>query len=130
VVCEAVARRLHPAGHYLYVCSLEDILAEKLRALLQQPVRRRSRPQDVFDIASMIRQEGSSLDIEKVSDFLVQKATARDIQPCKNSFDATVRDLAAVDYEAQIGPNTPNFITFQEAWAQVLDFVSNLKIPD
>jgi hypothetical protein len=98
--------------------------------LLQQPIRKRSRPQDVFDIASMIRQAGASLDVAKISDFLVQKAAARDIQPRKDSFDDTVRALAIEGYEAQIGPNTPDFITFDEAWSLVLEFVSKLRIPD
>ena len=76
VVCEAVAHRLNPEGRFLYVCSLEDILAEKLRALLQQPIRKRSRPQDVFDLASMISQVGAGLDIAKISRFLIEKAAA------------------------------------------------------
>jgi predicted nucleotidyltransferase component of viral defense system len=130
VVCEAVAYELYPEGRILYVCSLEDILAEKLRALLQQPIRKRSRPQDVFDIASMIRQAGGGLDLAKVSDFLLQKAAARDIQPRKGSFDDIVRALAVEGYDAQIGPNTPDFIIFDEAWSQVLEFVSKLEIPD
>lgn len=130
MVCEAVARRLHPEGRFLYVCSLEDILAEKLRALLQQPIRNRSRPQDVFDIAIMIQQAGAGLNIAKVSDFLVQKAAARAIQPRKSSFDDTVRGLATVDYEVQIGRDTPDYMTFDEAWPRVLEFVSKLEIPD
>lgn len=130
VVCEAVARSLHPGGPVLYVCSLEDILAEKLRALLQQPIRKRSRPQDVFDIASMIHQAGSGPDIARISGFLINKAAARDIQARKGSFDDAVRSLAVVDYEAQIDPKTPGYIPFDEAWSQVLKFVSKLEIPD
>lgn len=130
VVCEVVTHDLNNDGNYLYVCSLDDIIAEKLRALLQQLIRKRSRPQDVFDIANMISRSASSLDIAKVSDFLIQKAAARDIQPRKSSFDNAVRDHAIVDYEAQIGPNTPDFITFNEAWSKVLDLVSKLEIPD
>lgn len=38
-------------GPSLRVATIEDIVGEKLRALLQQPIRNRSRRQDVLDIA-------------------------------------------------------------------------------
>ncbi len=130
VVCEAVLHRLTPAGPELRVCALEDIVAEKLRALLQQPIRRRSRPQDVYDIASIIRRLGDGLDLAKVALYLIRKAEARDIRPRKSGFDATVRGLASYSYEAEIRPKAPEFIPFEEAWSVVTDLVSRLGIPD
>jgi hypothetical protein len=41
-----------------------------------------------------------------------------------------VRGLATVDYEVQIGRDTPGYMTFDEAWSRVLEFVSKLEIPD
>jgi predicted nucleotidyltransferase component of viral defense system len=129
VICEAVPRRLHPAGGELCVCTLEDILAEKLRALLQQPIRKRSRPQDVFDIASATRRFGDELDLGKISRYLVRKAEARDIHPRKDSFDDTVRSHAATGYDVLIGRNAPDFIPFETAWVEVLELVAKLEIP-
>ena len=129
VVCEAVPRRLQPAGRELRVCALEDIVAEKLRALLQQPIRNRSRPQDVFDIASVIRRFGESLDLEKVTRYLLEKAAARGIDARKDRFDDDVRDRATVGYDALVGRSDPDFIPFGDAWAVVLDVVSKLEIP-
>jgi hypothetical protein len=46
----------------LRVSTPEDIVAEKLRALLQQKVRNRQRPQDLLDIAVLLK-AGVSLDL-------------------------------------------------------------------
>jgi predicted nucleotidyltransferase component of viral defense system len=74
VVCETNHQQLSPRrSTQLRVCTLEDILAEKLRALLQQVIRNRTRPQDAFDIARMVRQHGASLDYGKIATYLVIK---------------------------------------------------------
>lgn len=62
----------------LQVCQLEDIVAEKLRALLQQPLRNRHRPQDVLDICVAVL-ENPNLDVKLVAEFLLEKANARDV---------------------------------------------------
>lgn len=67
VLCEAFERKLTESRKPLRVCSLEDILAEKLRALLQQLIRGRNRPQDVYDVASRMRERGGKVDVEKVT---------------------------------------------------------------
>ena len=69
VVCETIEQGLSAATHPVRVCSLEDILAEKLRALLQQAIRGRNRPQDVYDIASRMRELGAKVDRAKVLSF-------------------------------------------------------------
>lgn len=129
VVCETVPRRLRPDGRELRVCSLEDILAEKLRALLQQPIRNRSRPQDVFDIASVIGRLGDGLDLGKVARYLIEKSAARGIDARKERFDSDVRNRAAVGYDALVEKSAPDFIAFEDAWAVVLKIVSKLEIP-
>jgi predicted nucleotidyltransferase component of viral defense system len=130
VLCETDERELQASTKPLRVCTLEDILAEKLRALLQQIPRKRSRPQDVFDIASMVRRHGASLDLGKVASFLVRKSEARDIVAAKPAFNASVRERALVGYEEQIRPFTTEFIPFDEAWEEVLALVARLSIPD
>jgi hypothetical protein len=45
----------------LRIATLEDIVGEKLRAILQQPVRNHSRAQDVFDIAVDLQSPSLSL---------------------------------------------------------------------
>ena len=130
VVCETQPWRPEGSARALTACTLEDIVAEKLRALLQQIPRNRSRPQDVFDIASMVRRHPSGIDPGKVSAFLVRKAAARGIAATKHAFDDSVRGHAAATYDAQIRPFTTAFIPLDEAWVELLGLVARLEIPN
>ncbi|WP_020465468.1 nucleotidyl transferase AbiEii/AbiGii toxin family protein [Singulisphaera acidiphila] len=129
-LCETGDEQLSPDAKPLRVCTLNDIIAEKFRALLQQVPRKRSRPQDVFDIASMVRKHSALIDLEKVSSFLLRKSEVRGIVATKAAFNDDVKDRAAASYEAEVREFTTEFIPFQEAWAEVLTLVSHLTIPD
>jgi predicted nucleotidyltransferase component of viral defense system len=132
VVCETQRWQLslrHPAE--IRVCSLEDILAEKLRALLQQVIRNRNRPQDVFDIARMVRDHGPALDLGKIAAFLVQKSTARSIPVSRTAFaEEDVKRRAAYEYDEAILDSPTDRIPFEEAWESVLALVGKLAIPE
>jgi predicted nucleotidyltransferase component of viral defense system len=130
VLCETIEQRLSPTTRPIRACSLEDILAEKLRALLQQPIRNRNRPQDVYDIASRTTEPGALIDVEKVSEFLVRKCEPRGIAPRKSSYDESVQRLARQMYDQEIEAQAADFIPFDQAWAEVLAFVGRLSIPD
>lgn len=111
------------------VSSLEDILAEKLRSLLQQKIRNRNRCQDVYDISKYVRQ--NAINRDKIGRYLQQKAQVRDIEARKASFDDVIREMAALDYDKRITEQAPNnFISFEEAWQDVLSLVESLDIPD
>lgn len=111
----------------LLVCSLDDILAEKLRSLLQQPIRHRNREQDVYDCASFLRSSRSSINIDKVYLFLIQKCAARKITPVAASFDGQVREMARQNYQESIRRQTgKNFIPFDEAWREVVNFIGDM----
>ena len=113
----------------LRVCSLEDILAEKLRSLLQQKTRNRTRYQDVYDIAGAVRK--SVVDRGKIGDYLQQKSRVRGIDAKKSSFDDVIRQRAASEYEKHIHEQAPHdFIPFEDAWQDVLSLVRSLDIPD
>lgn len=130
LVCETEEKRLSSETDPILVCALEDLIAEKLRALLQQVIRNRSRPQDVFDIASRMRHYGERINLAKVSDYLLRKAQVREIAPRKSSFDEEVRRRSMVDYDEQIGPASTWFIPFDDAWNEVIRLVNKLAIPD
>lgn len=130
IICETEMLRFHRSISELRICTIEDILAEKLRALLQQVPRKRSRPQDVYDISSAIRHHGAKIDSDKVSSFLLRKSEARNIQAAKNQFNESVRERAIIGYENEIIPFTSEPIPFDDAWTDVLIFVSRLNIPD
>jgi len=67
----------------LRVCSLEDILAEKLRSLLQQKPRNRNRWQDAYDICTYVRR--AEFDKAKVAAFFLKKSSIRDIEATKSA---------------------------------------------
>jgi len=87
------------ASHELRVCTIEDIIAEKLRALLQQPIRNRRRRQDLLDIAVTL-QNHPEIDRGNVSRFLVRKAEARDVYVSRSAFrKPEVAQRAEQDYD-------------------------------
>jgi predicted nucleotidyltransferase component of viral defense system len=130
IVCETISWKPSTSGRPIRGCSLEDQIAEKLRALLQQIPRNRSRPQDVFDIASRVREHRGKLDLAKISEFLLRKSEGRIDSPRKSSFAAEVRCRAEAVYEPEIKVQTSAFIPFEDAWAEVLQLVSQLSIPE
>jgi predicted nucleotidyltransferase component of viral defense system len=131
-VCESISISLASDSRgQLRVCNLEDIIAEKLRALLQQPLRNRHRGQDVYDIALMFRKNEAYLDYIKIGKFLREKAEIRDVEANRSAFNADVESMAAYEYDIRIREQTgENFIPFKEAWALVLNLVGLLNLPD
>lgn len=132
IVCETIDWNPDSSSNAIRTCSLEDQIAEKLRALLQQVPRNRTRPQDAFDISSRWRKNRESLDLNKISEFLIRKSKGRIDSPRKCSFDDEVRRRAQAMYQIEIKSQThiDTFIPFEEAWADVREVVSLLTIPD
>jgi predicted nucleotidyltransferase component of viral defense system len=85
-ICDSVEASLEgPSFRTLRVSTLEDIVAEKLRALLQQPIRKRTRRQDLLDI-TVVLTKGPALDHAKVSRFLLAKSFLRDVPVTRAAF--------------------------------------------
>lgn len=128
-ICDARLVSLEPALQ-LRVATLEDIVAEKLRALLQQPIRNRERRQDVLDIA-VILQANPTLDRNKVAGFLQEKAAARAVPVSRSAFhDPEVARRAQADYEALSATTRTMFVPFAAALALLHDFIAELAIPE
>lgn len=73
---------LTDAGVAVRAFTLHELIAEKFRALLQQPIRNRYRRQDVYDIAFLV--ETNPLDDDdraKVLMTLIEKCRTRSIEP-------------------------------------------------
>jgi predicted nucleotidyltransferase component of viral defense system len=114
----------------LQVCVLEDIVAEKLRALLQQPLRNRYRPQDVLDICVVVR-ENPHLDLSLTAEFLLEKAKARNVPVSRAAFhQAEIRTRALEGYNDLRETTRNAFIEFEEAFETVLSLVERLPLPD
>jgi predicted nucleotidyltransferase component of viral defense system len=128
-ICAAALVPIDPT-HHLRVCTLEDIVAEKLRALLQQPIRNRTRRQDLLDIA-VIRRTHPELDRERVGRFLIEKARARAVPVSRAAFrDPQVAERARQDYAALQSTTRRVFLPFEEALGELDALVASLAIPD
>ncbi|MFO0850333.1 MAG: nucleotidyl transferase AbiEii/AbiGii toxin family protein [Gemmataceae bacterium] len=132
VVCETEYRPLGPDdGATIRACTLNDIVAEKLRALLQQVPRGRTRPQDVFDIARIVRLPAPALDLGRVAEYLVRKCVEREVTATRAAFrNPEVERRAGTGYDDILKLTQGEFPPFAEAWAVVLSLVDRLDIPD
>lgn len=127
MVCETENLMImESVGTEIKTCILEDIVAEKLRSIIQQKIRNRTRPQDVYDISSLLDRD-IPIDLEKVSDFLVKKSFHKSIQITKLMFDDEAKNRAEVGYDSL---QVLDRIEFNEAWRKVLDLVNRLEIPE
>lgn len=114
----------------LKVSTREDIVAEKLRALLQQLVRNRSRKQDLLDLSVQLK-SGEVLDTGKVAAYLQAKAVGRDVVVAKSTYRTPeVWARAGESYESLRATARNEFVPFPEAQELVLRFVDILQIPD
>jgi len=116
-------------GWYLRVSTREDIVAEKLRALLQQPIRNRTRRQDLLDIAVLLR-AGVPLNRAQVAEFLLRKAAARAVPVSRAAFHVPeIMERARQDYDALVDTTRNLFVPFDEARDLLYALVDYLDIP-
>jgi predicted nucleotidyltransferase component of viral defense system len=133
-ICEEVTYQVD--GKDIKVGSLNDIIAEKLRALIQQITRNRSRPNDVFDIWFFHKNLGHLLDIDKISEFLLKKSEDKDVKKLvvKSTFQKNSELYKRASDEFDRVKNRVNsnieFPTYDEAFDELLKIVAKLKIPD
>jgi len=104
----------------LRVYALPTLVAEKFRSLLQQPIRRRNRRQDVFDIHHLLR-ERKQLRVEdcmrEVLEALIIKCADRDVPVGPESIDLQdVRDMAEKDYDTLADEVSGDLPDFDEAF--------------
>lgn len=102
-------------GDEIQAYSLSNLLAEKFRSLLQQPVRNRNRRQDVYDLHMLLTQckPLSAEELLQVKTHLVHSCKARHIDAARTSIsDPQVRQMAAKEYESladEIEEELPDF---------------------
>ncbi len=103
--------------------------AEKLRALIQQPVRIRYRRQDVYDIFMLLKEYGqpSEESANNILDSLKQKAKSRGITVTEAMLrDSAIKEGAQKDYkhlDSEIEGRLPQF---EQAYERVQSFYEGL----
>lgn len=86
------------AGVAINGFDVNELVAEKFRALLQQPIRKRNRRQDIYDIAYLL-ETSAELDASIILETLKKKCETRSITPTRDSIrDPEVKDRASRDW--------------------------------
>ena len=114
-------------GATIHSYTLNNVLAEKMRSLLQQPVRRRNRRQDVYDIAFLIDDHDFSDDDKAtILATLIEKCRSRGIDARQDSMDnPEIKQRAQADWDTLalvIGDLPP----FDERFALMRDLYTSL----
>lgn len=92
---------------------LVEIIAEKYRDLLQQPLRKRNRRQDIFDLDYLIQRFNfTKKEMEEILETIIRKCKQHEIEPKTTSIeDPEVRERAGRDWDSiqlEVG-NLPDF---------------------
>lgn len=129
-ICAVTRLSLGAGFGEIRISTIEEIVSEKLRALLQQPIRKRERPQDLLDIAVALRSDNPPAPTT-VAKFLLVKAAARDVPVSRDAFhDPELARLTREGYGDLAATTRILFIPFEEALAEVLAFIDLMQIPE
>lgn len=116
-------------GEELLVYSLTDLIAEKFRSLLQQEERNRYRRQDIFDLCILLQciDTVDSVEKKKILDSLLEKSSARGIEPAADSFENEELKRRAKQYYSTIADEIEGDLPdFEESFEYVGNFYKSL----
>ncbi len=108
---------------------LTDLIAEKLRSMLQQKVRDRTRRQDIFDLLLLIEKypDLDATEKEKILNSLVEKSESRGVTPNKESLDdLEIRKRSEADYPTLADEIEGELPDFDKTYDTVNDFYKSL----
>jgi hypothetical protein len=130
-VCECT--RVNVGGtvsgrHEINVCTLEEILAEKLVAMIDPPMSTKMREQDLFDVANMSIVAEGRIDQSRVAELGSTKARHRQVRLHPGAFNDDIRARLASNYASVAQGAGRHFIPFTQAWARVVEFVGALPL--
>jgi hypothetical protein len=130
-ICAVRIIKMAPDEYLFRAYSLSDLIAEKIRALLQQESRNRYRRQDFYDLSILINQSTfNDPERKQVYETLLKKCHARDIEPTRSSLtQPEVRRRAERDWNTmrlEIG----DLPMFDMCFAVVVTFYESLPWPD
>jgi predicted nucleotidyltransferase component of viral defense system len=118
-----------PGGAQLRAASLADLVAEKYRAMIQQPVRRRTRRQDAYDLYRLLDRPAlqTKLMRREILVALREKSASRQLLVDRASIrnpDVIARSEA--EYHLLRGEITSELPEFKHAYAAVRDYYESL----
>lgn len=119
-------------GMVLPAYTIHDLVAEKLRTMLQQAVRNRYRRQDAFDIYKLLNQGvlESKDDRKRVLESLLEKSASRSLEVSQTSLDAPdIRDRSRREYENLRAEVVGTIPEFDAVYDRVVEFYRTLPWP-
>ncbi|WP_083549782.1 nucleotidyl transferase AbiEii/AbiGii toxin family protein [Sphingorhabdus lutea] len=115
------------SGLSFFAYSKHDLVAEKLRAILQQKLRKRNRRQDVYDLWFITQNHDfTDYDKQKIKIALIKKCQSRNIEPTNASLeDPEIIERSREDWLTL--KNEVEFLPeFDDAFSAVKQFYSQL----
>jgi predicted nucleotidyltransferase component of viral defense system len=111
----------------IFAYSTEEMIAEKLRALVQQKIRNRRRRQDIYDIDWLIQNVALDEDAKaRILSAFIEKADARDTPVSRESLDDNeIRERASAEWES-LGLEIEHLPEFDELYERVNAFFKSL----
>lgn len=107
--------------------SINDLVAEKIRSLLQQTVRNRYRRQDVFDLNLLLNLRSDGIERSAVLQSLKEKSRPRGIEVRPDSLDdSEVKRRAFKDYHTLANEVSGPLPDFESAYDGLLVFYRSL----
>jgi predicted nucleotidyltransferase component of viral defense system len=114
-------------GAMLQAYEFTDLVAEKLRSLLQQEPRNRYRRQDTYDLCLLLKSPISDKEKRKILYSLLEKARSRNIDPTLGALDnPEVRRRAKRDYHTLADEVPGELPDFDESFDGILKFYRTL----
>lgn len=114
-------------GGGLCAYSLNDLVAEKIRSLLQQVVRKRFRRQDVFDLHLLLSNERDRMDLAAILKSLKEKSSSRGIDVGMDSLEnPDVRLRAKEEYHTLADEVEGPLPDFDAAYENLVRFYKSL----
>jgi predicted nucleotidyltransferase component of viral defense system len=111
----------------IHAYQFPELVAEKMRALLQQVKRDRSRCQDVYDIAFLVRDADLNEEEKQyILERLIQKSHARDIEPDRDTISLPDIKARAKDGWKTLNLELSDLPDFDTEFAVVESFYKSL----
>lgn len=116
-------------GATIHSYTLNNVLAEKMRSLLQQPVRKRNRRQDVYDIWLLLESKPSLIaeELANIHEILVASCNSKGIVPHIHSMESEeIVSMARTGYQELAADVDGELPSFDEAMDRVIALYRSL----
>lgn len=118
VICEVKPQYPDLAAFWISVYSKQEIVAEKMRALLQQQ-KKWPRPRDLYDLWFILCRSGECFSGEELKRLFVEKCRVRRIQPDRDGLiSENLREWNRQAWHNLLGPMLKVLPNYDEVWRE------------